>query len=279
MSVVDGVHVPWPLPAAYIRHVVGANWKPAFSGTPGNFEDAALSLMPRRIYETFVKEYNEKQWGVEASSLSADLCKRFDVRADGETRLTPHAKHQGLPVSGYAAWMQSMLQGIPMVLGADYVSQKPYLVANKVLVFTGPIDEYFGYEFGALQYRGQIRRHEFIEAAGCVQPCAQVNNPTHAGGSHIRTIEWKHMMPEHEATRIAGTIVTTETPYSPRDPSGYEYPFPDGRNAELYSRYRRRANSLDKVVIAGRLGEYRYLDMDQAIGRAFVVAERLLKAR
>ncbi len=278
MSVVNGLYVRWPLSAAYIQSIVGEEWQPSFRGTARNFEEAALSLMPRSIYETFVKEYNEKQWGVSASTLSAELCKRFDVRANDEPRLKPDAKHQGLPVLGYEALMQSMLRGIPLVLNTDFLAQKGAFAGAKMTVFTGPIDEYFGFELGRLHYRGQKRSHDFFATASYVQPCAQVNNPTHAGGPHIRTIEWKHLMPQQAATKICGTVVTSETPHSPSDPSAYEYPFPDARNAELYARYRRRADSVEKLLIAGRLGEYRYFDMDQAIGRAMLLGERLLKS-
>jgi UDP-galactopyranose mutase len=276
MSVVNGAFVRWPLSSAYIESVVGKAWQPSFRGPANNFEEAALSLMPRCIYETFVKEYNEKQWGVPASSLSAELCKRFDVRADDEPRLKPDAKHQGLPVLGYEGWMQSLLRGIPVRLNTDFLSQRPCFSAKKFTIFTGPIDEYFGFDLGKLHYRGQMRKHSFFSNESYVQPCAQVNNPTHAGGAHIRTIEWKHLMPQEASAPIRGTVVTSETPFSPTDPSGYEYPFPDGRNAQLYAKYRQRANSIEQLLVAGRLGEYRYLDMDQAIGRAMVLAEQLL---
>lgn len=276
MSVVSGMYVRWPLSASYIRSIAGDEWQPSFKGVATNFEEAALSLMPRSVYETFVKEYNEKQWGVSASTLSADLCTRFDVRANDEPRLKPDAKHQGLPVLGYEALMQSMLRGIPLILNTDVLLQAGSFAGTKMTVFTGPIDEYFGFDLGRLHYRGQRRRHEFFTTASYVQPCAQVNNPTHAGGPHIRTIEWKHLMPQQSAAKIHGTVITSETPHSPSDPSDYEYPFPDARNAELYSRYRRRADSMEKLLIAGRLGEYRYFDMDQAIGRAMLLGERLL---
>src|SRR5205823_4658282 len=101
-SLIDGRLENWPVAAGYIRRVIGESWKPDFHGVPRNFEEAALSLMPRQVYEKFVKEYNEKQWGVPADTLSASLCKRFDVRLDDDPRLTPHAKYQGLPESGYA---------------------------------------------------------------------------------------------------------------------------------------------------------------------------------
>lgn len=276
VSLVDGRYENWPISASYIRRNVGDQWQPEFCGRPTNFEEAALSLMPKLVYDTFVKEYNEKQWGVPATSLAADLCKRFDVRLDDEPRLTPQAKHQGIPAQGYAGWMMSMLDGIPIVTGFDYLERRNEVQARKLLVFTGPIDEFFGFDLGRLEYRGQKREHRFVQAVDFAQPFGQVNNPLHSGGNHIRTLEWKHMMPAGAATAIRGTVLTTETPFSPTDPAEYEYPFPSERNSLLYERYRARAESLENTIICGRLGEYRYYDMDQAIGRALTIADRIL---
>jgi UDP-galactopyranose mutase len=277
VSDVDGELAPWPITADYLRRKVGPNWSPELAGTPTNFEEAALAIMPQIVYEKFVKEYNEKQWGVPCRSLSAKLCGRFDVRHDGERRLKPNAKHQGIPEAGYADWTRRMLDGIPVLLNFDYLARRGEIEARRWLVFTGPIDEFFGFDLGKLAYRGQKRAHTYrSEIEGFAQPCGQVNNPTHAGGPHIRTLEWKHMMDPKFAGRISGTVLTTETPFAPADPAHYEYPFPDDANARLYEKYRARADALERTTIAGRLGEYRYYDMDQAIARAFALADRIV---
>lgn len=276
VSLVAGQYENWPIAASYIRKHVGSHWKAEFSGTPRHFEEAALSLMPRLVYERFIKEYNEKQWGVPAYTLAAELCQRFDVREDDEPRLKPHCKHQGIPECGYAEWMHRMLKGIPVLLNFDYLRQRERIRARKLLVFTGPIDEFFDFELGKLCYRGQRREHSYYPDKDWVQPCGQVNNPAHADGPHIRSLEWKHMMPASYAQRIRGTVLTYEVPFSPTDPSQFEYPFPDKLNGELYKAYRSRADTLENVLICGRLGEYRYFDMDQAIGRAISLAERIL---
>ncbi len=278
LSAADGDLVAWPLGESYVRKKVGDSWSPEFSGSPSNFEEAALSMMPRVIYDKFVKEYNEKQWGVSCKTLDARLCSRFDVRPDDDPRLKPHAKHQGIPVDGYAEWTRRMLDGIPVILNYDYLKRRNETRATKRLVFTGPIDEFFGFDLGRLQYRGQRRDHRYDPDANYIQRRGQVNNPTHAGGPHIRTLEWKHMMQPEVANRIRGSVVTTEIPFSPANPSEYEYPFPDDANATLYEQYRRRADASPDLLIAGRLGEYRYYDMDQAIGRAMTLAERLLES-
>jgi len=274
-SWVDGRHENWPIAGSYIRRAVGGDWQPEFKGSPANFEEASLSLMPRLIYEKFVKGYSEKQWGVPARSLSAALAKRFDVRLDDEPRLMRH-KHQGLPADGYAGWMQNMLRGIPVLTGVDFLLMRECFHARNRLIFTGPIDEYFGYEWGRLTYRGQQRTHEYLPDAEYAQPCCQVNNPDPANGPHIRTLEWKHLMPPDYARRIRGTVLTREITVNPPDSDQYEYPFPDENNAKLYDRYRARAEAAPNLLICGRLGEYRYYDMDQAIARASLLADQLL---
>ena len=280
LSDVDGELAQWPIAGSFIRSKVGEKWEPEFKGRARNFEEAALAIMPRMVYERFVKEYNEKQWGVPAPTLSAGLCGRFDVRHDDEPRLKPNAKYQGIPKPGYAEWTRRMLDGIPVLLGFDYLKMREEARARKLLVFTGPIDEFFGFDEGTLAYRGQQRKNTYLpDVPRFAQPCGQVNNPTHAGGPHIRTMEWKHMMPSNVAARITGTVLTTETPFTPTDPAQYEYPFPDAANARLYRAYRNRADRLDRVLICGRLGEYRYYDMDQAIARGLSLAGRILNVR
>jgi UDP-galactopyranose mutase len=277
LSLVDGELAQWPIAGSFIQRKIGADWAPEFTGSPANFEEAALAIMPRLIYEKFIKEYNEKQWGVSCRSLSAKLCGRFDVRHDDEPRLKPHAKYQGIPVLGYAEWTRRMLDGVPLRLDFDYLKRPDEVRFKKQLIFTGPIDEFFGFDRGKLLYRGQRRRHTFkADVAGFAQPCGQVNNPTHAGGPHIRTLEWKHMMQRHLAEAIRGTVLTTEVPFTPDQPTDYEYPFPDDANARLYQEYRRRADARDDVLVCGRLGEYRYYDMDQAIARALALSEKIL---
>jgi UDP-galactopyranose mutase len=275
VSWVDGRHENWPIAASYIRRVIGPKWEPEFKGKPSNFEEASLSIMPRLIYEKFVKGYNEKQWGVPPRELSATLARRFDVREDDEPRLMRH-KHQGLPENGYADFMRQLLKGIPVLLNCDYLLHRDEFKDAGKVIFSGPIDEYFGCDLGRLKYRGQQRQSEYLPEAEFAQPCGQVNNPDPANGPHIRTLEWKHMMPPDYARRIRGTVLTREITVTPTDPNAFEYPFPDETNARLYQAYRERAKAIPNLLICGRLGEYRYYDMDQAIARAFLLANRLL---
>ena len=275
-SLVDGRHENWPIAGSYIQRTVGRDWKPEFTGTPQNFEEASLAMMPRPIYEKFVKGYTEKQWGVPATTLSAGLAKRFDVREDDEPRLMRH-KHQGIPAGGYTQMMTNMLAGIPLRTGVDYLQDRAAFQPRVMTLFTGPIDEYFGCDLGRLAYRGQKRTHEYLPGTEWFQPCGQVNNPSPADGPHVRTLEWKHMMAPEAQARTRGTLLTRETPYTPTSSGGdCEYPFPDERNTQLYERYRERAVRIPGLLVCGRLGEYRYYDMDQAIARAQMLARRVL---
>ncbi len=269
----DGQLENWPVAASYIARVCGNDWQPKRAGQPANFEEAALALMPRVVYEKFVKGYTEKQWGTSARELAASLCTRFDVRHDDNPYLTPRAKYQGIPTEGYSRLLQRMLEGVPVVLNFDYLRDRRVFRARRLLVFTGPIDEYFGFALGRLRYRGQQREHVYLPDVQRAYPAAQINYPGPA--THVREIEWKHMMQPDLADRIQGTVLTRETPWTPNLPDDYEYPFPDEANRRLYEQYQALADAEPGVAMVGRLGEYRYYDMDHAIGRAMTFVRQL----
>jgi len=272
---IDGIMENWPIAASYIHRVCGENWRPELEKEePSNFEEAALCLMPWKIYETFVKGYTEKQWGVSAKILLAELCKRFCVRQDDNPYLTPAALYQGVPTEGFSHLMRRMLEGIPVVLNCDYLQNRCEFKHRKKLIFTGPIDEYFDFKLGKLAYRGQHRKTTYVTDIDWWLPCGVVNTP--ADGGHIRDIEWKHMMRPDYANQIRGTVLTRETPYSPENPDDYEYPFPDEANRTLYRRYRKLAEIDPGLLLCGRLGEYCYYDMDHAIARAIGLADEIL---
>jgi UDP-galactopyranose mutase len=185
-------------------------------------------------------------------------------------------RYQGLPENGYSGFMRELLRDIPVTVNCDYFKHRDEFKARKMIIFTGPIDEYFGFDIGKLKYRGQRREHKYLPDIDWVQPCIQVNNPDPANGPHIRTLEWKHLMPPEESKKINGTLLTREITVTPNDSNNYEYPFPDEKNAALYKLYAERARTIPNLLICGRLGEYCYYDMDQAIGRAQVLAQRLI---
>ncbi|MDA8231387.1 MAG: FAD-dependent oxidoreductase [Magnetospirillum sp.] len=276
MSHVDGRFEHWPVQDEYIRRTLGDGWRPSPADSPANFEEASLAMMPRPIYEKFVKSYTEKQWGVEARTLSADLAGRFDVRIDGDVRLKG-SRWQGIPLDGYAGLMERMLAGVPVLLNTGFAEIRSHVVPRKLTIHSGSIDEYFGFDLGRLQYRAQRREHEYMPGVDRLFPAPQVNFPAWEDGPHIRAIEWKQIMPAQYRDAIKGTVVTREYPYTPTSPAEYEYPFPDARQRALYRRYAERAATLPGVLFCGRLGEYRYYDMDQAIGRAMMLVRRLLQ--
>jgi len=274
---VDGKLEQWPVAAEYICREVGS-FRPSHPGKlPSNFEEACLAMMPRLVYEKFVRGYTEKQWGTSAQNLSPKLAARFDVALDNDPRFSRH-KHQGLPRAGYADFMSQMLEGVPVLLDCDFLATRDCFQARKLLIFTGAIDEFFSHDLGRLDYRAQRREHVFLNHEHYFQPCGQVNNPSAECGTHVRTLEWKHMMPPEQAAGISGTLITREHPYSPRDSDQYEYPFPNERNQLLYAAYRSRVAAHNRLMICGRLGEYRYFDMDQAIGRALKIARNILQS-
>ena len=269
---VDGQLEAWPITQSYLQRTVGENWQPSFQGTPDNFEEASLAMMPRLVYEKFVRGYTQKQWGVDPKTLDVKLAKRFDVRADDERKLSRH-RFQGMPRGGFTPMMSAMLDGIQVIRGVDYLKHRDRYLGRRKVIFTGPIDEYFGFEFGRLTYRGQIRQTEYLADVRQFQQYPVINFPGLDDAPYVRRIEWKHIMEEQERNATEGTVLTTETPFSPHDADQYEYPFPDDANAVLYGKYRQLADRQENVLFCGRLGEYRYLDMDQAIGRAFVLAQ------
>lgn len=263
-SEVDGQLYPWPPTEAVIDAFGG--WGDLYQGEVRTFEDACLAMMPKQVYEAFVHGYTRKQWGRDPVELAPALAGRFEVRTT-DLRLKPH-RHQGIPTDGYTAFMHRLLDGIPVELNTPWDGDHQ----GVHVVYTGPLDAWFNHDQGHLEYRGQHRTHQW-HPTGPLQPCGQVNNPGH--GQHIRTIEWGHMDPKGWDPN-QGTVLTMETPYTPTHPDGYEYPVPTNVNAELAIAYKRRARALHNVTICGRLGDYRYYDMDQAIGRAHRTAQRLL---
>lgn len=270
-SLVDGQYENWPIAASYIRAHIGDQWEPSFKGNPGNFEEAALAIMPAQVYEKFVRGYSYKQWGVDLRNISCELIKRFDVRLDDDERLMPRHKYQGLPEGGYSNFIKELFAGIPVLLNTDYNKHREQFPFNKMLIYTGAIDEYFNFDIGKLKYRSQERKHIYLPKTNYHQPYVQINNPSLNNGAHIRTIEWKYLMKDDELTNTRGTVITKETTKTPNNSNDYEYPFPNSENIALYKKYRERSDQISKLLICGRLGEYKYYDMDQAIGRAFLL--------
>ncbi len=237
------------------------------------FEDAWLVKAPLAIYKTLVEPYTEKQWGCPANDLLPELARRVAIHSRG--RALKSQRWQALPVNGYAALVKEMLSGCKVHVQMDHTLWKRLGAHHQdVTVFTGPVDEYYNFDLGHLGYRAQQRQHTWHPDADLINPEVQVNYADRSD-PRIREIEWKHMLPRDK--RTMGSLVTCELPYTPTDPDAYEYPIPTLANRLLYAKYAERAEADPNVVFAGRLGEYRYLDMDQAIGRAMKLWERKIQ--
>ena len=229
---------------------------------PKNLEEQAINLVGTDIYEKLVKHYTEKQWGRPCTELPAFIIKRLPVRFVYDNNYF-NALYQGIPVGGYTAMVEKMLEGAEVKLGVDYLADKAAwdAVADKV-IYTGPIDAYFGYKLGALAYRSVRFETETLDMEN-YQGNAVVNY-TDADTPYTRIIEHKHF----EFGTQPKTVISRE--YSAEWKVGDEpyYPVNDEANGALYQQYKALAEGEEKVLFGGRLGEYKYYDMDKVIEAA-----------
>ena len=237
---------------------------------PRNLEEQAISLVGLDIYEKLITGYTQKQWGRECKDLPAFIIKRLPVRYTYDNNYF-NAKYQGIPIGGYTKMVENMLEGIEVRLGEDYLkNRKEYdKLANKV-VYTGAIDAYFEYKLGALEYRSVRFENEILDTDN-YQGNAAVNY-TDIEVPYTRIIEHKWF----EFTESEKTVISKE--YSAEWKPGDEpyYPVNDEKNSKLYSEYKELALGEDKVYFGGRLGEYKYYDMDAVIDAALKFSEKEL---
>lgn len=237
---------------------------------PQNLEEQAISLVGRDIYEKLIKGYTEKQWGRDCKDLPAFIIKRLPVRLTFDNNYF-NALYQGIPDGGYTAMVEKMLEGIEVRLNVDYLADRENLnaLADKV-VYTGPVDAYFGYRLGALQYRSVRFETEVLDTDN-YQGNAVVNY-TDAETPYTRIIEHKHFAFGTQPK----TVISRE--YSTEWHQGDEpyYPVNDEKNGALYAKYKALADAETKVIFGGRLGEYKYYDMDKVIEAALDAAGKEL---
>ena len=237
---------------------------------PKNLEEQAISLVGTDIYEKLVKGYTEKQWGRPCSELPAFIIRRLPVRLTFDNNYF-NALYQGIPMGGYTGMVERMLSGIEVRLETDYLQNRQELnaLAEKV-VYTGPVDAYFDYCLGALEYRSVRFETEVLDMPN-FQGNAAVNY-TDRETPWTRIIEHKWF----EFGTQPKTVISRE--YSSEWKVGDEpyYPVNDDRNGALYLRYKQLADREQHVIFGGRLGEYRYYDMDAVIARALSCAEQEL---
>ena len=250
--------------------------KKEITGEPRNLEEQAISLVGRDIYEKLVKGYTEKQWGRDCKDLPAFIIKRLPVRLTFDNNYF-NALYQGIPVGGYTKMVANLLDGIEVRLGVDYLEKKKdYDVIAEKVVYTGAIDAYFNYALGYLEYRSVRFETEILDMPN-FQGNAAVNY-TDCETPWTRIIEhkWFEFGKDEEGNDIKKTIISRE--YSSEWKPGDEpyYPVNDEKNSMLYEKYKKLAEKEEKVIFGGRLGEYKYYDMDAVIASALDMSEKVL---
>ena len=229
---------------------------------PKNLEEQAISLVGRDIYEKLIKGYTEKQWGRKCTELPAFIIKRLPVRYTYDNNYF-YDTYQGIPIGGYTGIFERMLDGIEVKLGVDFFAEREHYesLAEKI-VFTGMIDEYFGYQFGKLEYRSLRFDNEVLDMPN-YQGNAVVNY-TEAEIPYTRIIEHKHF----EYGTQPKTVITREHSKEYEEGDEPYYPINDVRNNELYAKYKALADATPNVIFGGRLAQYKYFDMHNIIAEA-----------
>ena len=226
---------------------------------PKNLEEQAISLIGKDIYEKLIKGYTEKQWGRDAKDLPNFIIKRLPVRFTYDNNYF-NDRYQGIPIGGYTKIIEKMLEGIEVRLNSNFFDKKEEYesIADKI-VFTGMIDEYYNYCFGKLEYRSLRFETEVLNEEN--HQGNAVVNFTEREITYTRIIEHKHF----EYGQQEKTVITKEYPSEWKEGDEPYYPVNNKRNNELYLKYKELAAKEKKVIFGGRLGEYRYYDMDKVI--------------
>lgn len=260
-----GVHTP-----AEAEAKIKEQRKEAGVTEPKNLEDQALALVGRDIYETLIKEYTEKQWGRKCTELPASIIRRLPVRFTFDNNYF-NDSYQGIPSGGYTHLVEKILEGIEVRLNTDFIAKRNKLesLVDRI-IYTGPIDEFFDYQFGHLEYRSLKFETETLDIPN-YQGNAVVNYIDH-NYPYTRIIEHKHF----EFGNQPKTVVTREYPDSWTLGKERFYTVNDNRNTELFNKYKELVNQQSKYIFGGRLAEYRYYDMDDVIESAMNLANKEL---
>ena len=243
---------------------------------PQNLEEQAISLVGKDIYEKLIKGYTEKQWGRDCKDLPSFIIKRLPVRLTFDNNYF-NALYQGIPVGGYTKMVANMLDGIEVRLNTDYLENKDELdkLAEKV-VYTGAIDAYFDYKLGALEYRSVRFDTEVLDTPNFQGNAAVNYTDRETPWTRIIEHKWFEFGKDDEGNDIPKTVISRE--YSSEWKVGDEpyYPVNDEKNGKLYQEYRKLAEDEKNVIFGGRLGEYKYYDMDAVIASALGLCEKEL---
>ena len=240
---------------------------------PQNLEEQAISLVGTDIYQKLVKGYTEKQWGRDCKDLPSFIIKRLPVRLTFDNNYF-NALYQGIPVGGYTKMVENMLDGIEVRLGVDYLEHKAELdKLAEAVVYTGPIDAYFGYKLGYLEYRSVRFETELLDKPNFQGNAAVNYTDRETPWTRIIEHKWFEFGKDEQGNDLPKTVISCE--YSSEWKPGDEpyYPVNDEKNSALYAEYKKLADAEKNVTFGGRLAEYKYYDMDQ------VVAEALNKCR
>lgn len=249
------------------------------TGEPQNLEEQAISLVGRDIYEKLIKGYTEKQWGRDCKDLPAFIIKRLPVRLTFDNNYF-NALYQGIPVGGYTKMIDNILDGIEVKLGEDYLEKKDYWngVAKKI-VYTGPIDAYFNYSLGTLEYRSVRFENEILDTPNFQGNAAVNYTDRETPWTRIIEHKWFEFGKDENGNDLPKTIISRE--YSSEWKPGDEpyYPVNDEKNGSLYLKYKELADKEDKAIFGGRLGEYKYYDMDATVAAALEMSKKELTRR
>lgn len=246
------------------------------TGEPQNLEEQAISIVGRDIYEKLIKGYTEKQWGRDCKDLPASIIKRLPVRLVFDNNYF-NALYQGIPIGGYTKMVENLLNGVEVELGIDYLNNKEYYdaLAEKV-IFTGAIDAYFNYSLGNLEYRSVRFENELLDTPNFQGNAAVNYTDRETPWTRIIEHKWFEFGKDEFGNDLPKTIISRE--YSSEWKPGEEpyYPVNDEKNENLYAMYKKLADAEEKVIFGGRLGEYKYYDMDQVIAAALELSAKEL---
>ena len=243
---------------------------------PKNLEEQAISLVGTDIYEKLIKGYTEKQWGRKCTELPAFIIRRLPVRLTFDNNYF-NALYQGIPVGGYTKMVANMLDGIEVRLNTDYLKEKEtYDSLAETVVYTGPIDAYFNYSLGYLEYRSVRFETEVLDKPNFQGNAAVNYTDSETPWTRIIEHKWFEFGKDENGNDLPKTVISRE--YSSEWKPGDEpyYPVNDEKNGELYKKYRELADKESNVVFGGRLGEYKYYDMDKVLRAALDKAKEII---
>ena len=245
------------------------------TGEPQNLEEQAISLVGRDIYEKLIKGYTEKQWGRNCKDLPAFIIKRLPVRFTFDNNYF-NALYQGIPIGGYTKMVENMLSGIEVKLCVDFLKNKEELMAqSEKVIYTGPIDAFFDFSLGTLEYRSVRFENEIMDIPNFQGNAAVNYTDRETPWTRIIEHKWFEFGKDEEGNVLPKTVISKE--YSSEWKPGDEpyYPVNDEKNGNLYLQYKALAEQEHNVIFGGRLGEYKYYDMDQVIAAALKLSDDL----